>query len=231
MNGLDKARALVLAFGFSTACAGPATERTDEAARPTDDREQTGDEFVVEARQTLDALGDDLEGLETRNARLQGESAEAWAEAREEIVQTRQQLATDLDRLSGASTEDAEEIRVRVAESLATMTHHLQRADLITTDDEEFVAAARERLAEVDRDIESLRSDAARLPMDARDDASQSIEDLRSQANDVREAVTSIADAAPEEIAEQREGVADDVAALSASVRRESFEMRAEVDN
>jgi F0F1-type ATP synthase membrane subunit b/b' len=102
---------------------------------------------------------------------------------------------------------------------------------LATNGDAEFVTAARERLAEVERDIASLQSNAARLPMDAREEASQSVEDLRSQANDVSETVMSIADAAPQEIAEQREEVADDVAALSASVRRESFELQAALEN
>jgi hypothetical protein len=231
MKKVDRALAFMLALGLSAACAGPQPERGDDA-RPSDRNESAADEFVSEARQALNELGDEFEELETRNADLQGESAEAWAEAREEIVQVRQSLATDLDRLSGASTEDAEDVRSRVAESLATMTHHVERAELLATNgDAEFVTAARERLAEVERDIASLQSNAARLPMDAREEASQSVEDLRSQANDVSETVMSIADAAPQEIAEQREEVADDVAALSASVRRESFELQAALEN
>ena len=231
MMQLDKALALAIALGLGAACAGPQTERSDEAARPSDRVEQTGDGFASEAREALNDLGDELEELETNNADLRGESAEAWAETREEIVQVRQQLATDLDRLGGASTADANEVRTRIANNLATMTHHVERAKLLATDDAEFATVVRNRLTEVDRDIESLRSDAARLPMDAREEASQSVEDLRSQANDVRESVMSIADAAPQDVAEQREEVADDVAQLSAAVQRESFELRSDLEN
>jgi hypothetical protein len=112
------------------------------------------------------------------------------------------------------------------------MTHRVERAELLATDgNEEFVSAARERLAEADRDIQSLQAEAARLPMEARDDISRSVEDLRSQANDVRESVTSFNDAGPQEIAEQREEVAEEVASLTASVRRETFEMQAQLEN
>jgi hypothetical protein len=41
----------------------------------------------------------------------------------------------------------------------------------------------------------------------------------------------SMADAAPQEIAEQREEVAEEVATLSATVRRESFEMRSDLES
>ena len=100
---------------------------------------------------------------------------ETRAEAREEIVQVRQQLATDLDLLGGASTADADEVRTRVANNLGTMTHHEERAKLLATDDAEFATVVRNRLTEVDRDSESLRSDAARLTMDALEEAAVSV--------------------------------------------------------
>ena len=106
MKKPEKALALMLALALSAACAGPQPERGEEAGLPNDRNEQTGD-FVSEARQALDELGDDFDELETRNARLQGENAEAWAESRDEIVRAREALNTDLERLDGASTENA----------------------------------------------------------------------------------------------------------------------------
>jgi hypothetical protein len=231
MKRLDGVFALVLALGLSAGCVGYQTEN-EEAARPNDRVQPTGDAFVSEAREALDELNAKFRELETSNADLQGESATAWADAREEIVQVRQELATDLDRLGGTSTQDADEVRARVAQNLESMTHHVERAELLATDgNEEFISAARERLAEADRDIQSLQADAARLPMEAREDVSQSVEELRSQANNVRESVTSFTDAGPQEIAEQRDEVAEDVASLTASVRREAFELQAELEN
>jgi hypothetical protein len=230
MTRLDLSLALALALMCGTACAGPQRDRGEQAA-PSDD-EQVADQFRSEAREALDELNDEFRELETTNANLQGESATAWAETREQILQVRQELETDLDRLEGATTDEADDVRARVADSFETMTHHLERAKLLATDDnQEFVTAARNRLAEADRGIQSLQAEAARLPMQAREEVSQSVESLRSEANDVRETVMSFSNAAPQDIAEQREEVAEEVAALSASVRRETFEMQAELDN
>jgi hypothetical protein len=57
------------------------------------------------------------------------------------------------------------------------------------------------------------------------------VETLRGEANDVRETLTSMASAAPQQIAERRDDVADDVAALKAAVRRESFEIRSAMND
>jgi predicted regulator of Ras-like GTPase activity (Roadblock/LC7/MglB family) len=67
--------------------------------------------------------------------------------------------------------------------------------------------------------------------VDARQGASETVANLQTEVNDVRETLMSMSDAAPQEIAEQREQVAEEVAALSATVRRESFEMRSDLES
>ena len=57
----------------------------------------------------------------------------------------------------------------------------------------------------------------------------QSVESLRTEVEDVRETVMSIVYEAPDQIAERREAMAEDIAALFASVRRETFELHAEL--
>ena len=221
---------LALALGSTVGCAMPARETSEVSAR--DRVEQTGDPFTTAARRGFDELNDDFEELVTDNARLDGERAEEWAESREQILEVRQELATDMDRLETASRDDRDEIHSRIARNFETMTHRVERAKLLWGDDDrDFVSAARQRLEEVDQEIQALQSDAGRLPMEAREEASQTVEDLRRQRNDVEEVVESMADASPPEIEEQRDELANDVAALSATVQREGLELYAELDN
>jgi hypothetical protein len=229
MKKLEMGLTLALALGLGAGCAMPPRETSEVSARER--AEQTGDSFASVAREALNELNNDFEELVTDNARLDGERAEAWADTREQILEVRQELETDLERLETASRDNSEEIRSRFAQNFETMTHHVERAKLLATDGRDFVSAARQRLEEVDREIQSLQAGAGRLPMEAREDASRAVEDLRSQRNDVEEVVMSIADAAPQEIEEQRDELADDVAALSADVQREGLELQAELDN
>ena len=226
MKKVEMAATLALVLGLSTGCG--LTGRPTGEVNPRQGAEQT---FANAAREAFDDLNDDFEELVTANARLDGDRAGAWATTREEILEVRQELATDLDRLQGASRENSGETRSRVTENFETMTHRVERAKLLATDAGDFMSAARERLVEVDRDIASLQSDAGRLPMEARENASQAVEDLRQQRNDVQEAVTSMADASPQDIEGQRNDLAEDVATLSASVQRQGFEIQAELDN
>jgi ElaB/YqjD/DUF883 family membrane-anchored ribosome-binding protein len=221
----------------AAACGAPQQDRTLDADVPAGSEQATradsiqqDTQFESDARAALDELGAKFEELDARNRNLQGESAGAWATVREEIVQAGDQLESDLDRLGVAAVQEIDNLRMRIASNLETITHRVERAQLLAADGgEEFVNAARDRLAEIDQDIQTLQSEAAQLPMEAREAASQSVETLRSEANDVREAVTSMAEAAPQQIAEQRERLADDVASLWASVRRETLEMKSEL--
>lgn len=232
MNRLERSLALALALGLSAACTRPQDDEGELPGRADDDIEQAANEFVAETRQALNELGEDFQELEATNADLQGESAAAWANTREEIVQARQELEEDMARMERASAAEAEEIHARFADNLETMTHRVERAELLATDgSEELVNAAQRRIDEVDRNIESMQAETVRLPMEVRDGASQEVENLRTEASEVRESVMSLTDAAPQEIEEQREEIAEDVASLWASVRRERFEMQAELDN
>jgi hypothetical protein len=233
VNKLQTSLALVLALGLSAACTQPQQdELEDDASRAGEAVEQAANEVVTETREALNELGAEFRELETTNANLQGEGATAWAETREEIVQAREELETDLARMETATEAEAEAIHARVADNLETITHRVERAELLATDSgEEFVNAAQQRLAEIERDIESLRTETARLPMEVREETSETVESLREQANDVRESVQSAVDAAPERVADQRDELAEDVATLSATVRREMFELQAELDN
>ena len=229
--------AMTLALVFGTACMdsqrdqvelerGDTPERVGEAIR------EAADDFRDGAREAMDDLKEEFAELETNSANLQGESAAAWARTREEIVQARDEMETDMGRLQTAAADDLGDIRSNIADNYETMTQRVERAELLATDgNEEFVSEARERLAEADRDIQSLQTDAAGLPIEARQGASQIVDNLRSEANDVRDTLTLIAGAAPQQIAERRAAVADDVASLFASVRRESFEMRSALND
>jgi hypothetical protein len=224
----------MLVLGVSTACAGPQQDRGDmeasEAPSASEAVQATAEQFRNEAREALNELRADFDELEASNADLQGESAAAWAQVREEIVQIRQELETDVDRLQTAAAEESHLVRSRITQNFEAMTHRVERAELLATDgNEEFVNEAQERLAEIDANIQSLQSEAAKLPVEAREGASASVENLRTEANDVREAVRSMVEAAPQQIAEQREELAEDVAALSASVRREMLELHADL--
>jgi hypothetical protein len=232
MKKLDIALTLALVLGTSTACATSRQTGEVNAGDRAEQPEETGDAFASAARDALDELNDDFEELTTNSARFDGDRAEAWAETREEILEVRQALATDVDRLQGASREDAQGIRSRVMENLETMTHHIELAKLLATDGgREFVSAAQQSLDGTERQIQEIESDARELPMEVREVASEALEGLRRERNDVEEAVTSLADAAPQEIEEQRVQLADDVAAVSASARRAEFELQAELDN
>ena len=251
MKNTPMSLALILVLGASTACEGPREDRAEDqvdrvereaeqagdavqrgAERAGNAVQETADEFGNDAREALEELREEFDELETSNADLQGESAAAWTRARDEVVQVRQELEADLEQLENASAEEADGIRARIAQNFEAMTHRVERAELLAIDgNEEFLTEARERLAEIDRNIQALQADAARLPVEAREDASRTVESLRSEANDVRETMSSFTAAAPQQIAEQREEVAEDVAALSASVRREALELQADLDN
>jgi hypothetical protein len=239
MKGLNMPAVLMLVLGVSAACEAPPQDRTElhpdapaQPEQPTRGSEvqETADEFASDAREAWNELRAEFDELDARNGNLQGESAGAWAAVREEIVQARQQLEADLDRLEVAAVQEVDDMRSRIAANLETITHRVERAELLAVDSsDEFVNAAQERLAEIDQDIQSLQSEAAQLPMEARAAAAESVESLRTEANDVKENVMAMAEAAPQQVAEQREQLADDVASLWASVRRESLEMRSEL--
>jgi hypothetical protein len=226
--------ALALAMG---ACGQPQQEeaeidRNDAPARVGEAIEQGADRFRDGAREALNELGAAFDDLQESSANLQGESASAWAETREEIAEARVEIETDLERLQTAAAEDVDQIEARIASNIETMTHRVERAKLLATDsNEEFVAEARERLQEADQGIQSLGTEAAALPLEAREGAAEDVETLRQEANEVRETLTSIATEAPQQIAEKRDAVADDVAALKAAVRRESFEIRSALND
>jgi hypothetical protein len=231
MKKLDTVFTLALVLGLSTACAMPGRDTGESNPNGAAEAEQAANAFATSAREAYNGLNEDFDELVTANERLDGERAGAWTKTREEIVALREELGADLDSLQGASRETSGAIRSRITQNFEKMTHQVERARLIATDGPEFMAAARERLVEVDRDIVALQSDAGSLPVEARESASQAVEDLQQQRNDIQEAVTAMADAAPEEIEEQREDVSEDLAALSASVQREEFELQAELDN
>jgi len=194
--------------------------------------EEAGSQFMGAARETLDDLTAEFEELAARNARLDSDRAEVWEEQREDIAELRRQLAIDVELLESAPTEDREELHARIAENLGMMTHHVERAKLLATDGgEDLVVAARQRLSEVDRDIQSIEADAGRLAEEDREDASEVVEQLREQANEVEEDVLTLEDASPQAIEEQRDEVAESIAALSGTVQRESLELQAQLPN
>ena len=221
MGGIAGALAFALSVGL-----GCATSQAGSGP------EGTGNQFLGTARETLEDLTADFEELAARNARLDGDRAESWEEQREEIAELRRQLAIDVELLESAPTEEREEIHARIAQNLGTMTHQVERAKLLATDGgADLVVAARQRLSQVDRDIQAIEADASRLPVDDRENASELVEQLRERANEVEEDVLTLEDASPEAIEEQRDEVAEGVGALSGTVQRESLELQSQLSN
>src|SRR5689334_3953118 len=126
---------LVLALAGSTACSREEQADLDRTVeRAENGIQQTADQWTNDAREALNDLGNEFDELETRNANLQGESAAAWTEVRDQVRQIRQELANDVDRLQTSTAEEAHEVRARIARNFEGMTHRVERAKLLATD-------------------------------------------------------------------------------------------------
>lgn len=216
--------------GLVLACSESAREETEEAASAAaEDVELASEAFLAEAQRALDELSGQIDDLDMRRADAERASTD-WEEARREIDVAQQELESDLSRLRDATGQEAEALRVEAADALSTLTQRVERARLLAAETkQEFVSASQARLDEIDRDLRALRDEAAQLSADARQEALDGVESLRTEMEDLHDRVGALSETAREETAEERESVAEAIASLSASVRREWFELRGEL--
>jgi ElaB/YqjD/DUF883 family membrane-anchored ribosome-binding protein len=184
-------------------------------------------EMRIDLRSTLDDFGSQISDLDERFMSANGATAEEWAETREELSAYRQTMEDDLARLGTASKEEADQLTEGIASDLEEFTHRVERAQLESVENaEEFVAAAQDRLSRLDQDFRMLEQEAQGLPMEARDEASETMQGFRTTAEEIRTQLQGLAQASAEQISEEREEIAEDVGSLTASVKRELFEAR-----
>ncbi len=178
-------------------------------------------------RSTLDQFGVQMERLDQRYQSATENVAATWSETRAEIREYREGLEANLARLEGASVDEAQRLKRQMAEDLERLTERLERADLeAVEDDREFLSASRDRMVRVEEDLEVLGDEVASLSAEAREEASATLEALRDQAGKLETRLDGLSDATAEEIESRRTDIARALGALTASVRRELFEMR-----
>jgi hypothetical protein len=198
---------------------------TVEAA--TEDIRQASQAFLDEAREATDDLGQKFDDLEARYATATDEAAGEWESTRAELAEARQDLEADLTRMRAATGAEAEALRGEIADDIQGLTERVAHARLAAAENgEEFVAASRAQLTEIDEDIRNLQAETALMSEGARAGVSDAISELRFEADHLEETVSSIAGAGEEEVSEVRDDVAQAIASLTASVRREWLEIR-----
>jgi hypothetical protein len=177
-------------------------------------------EFVADARAILDEIDSEVAELDSMGAATAAGMGEQWDETKEGITRALGDVTVRVTELGTTTGERADELRGEVATGLETLTQRVEHAKLAAVDgSHDFVAAARDKLAEIELDLESLRAEVG-------DDAAVAVEHLRAEADDLRQRIRDMEEALPTEIAEAREGLAEAIATLSASIQREWFEAR-----
>lgn len=178
-------------------------------------------------RSTLDQYGAQMERLDQRYLSATDNAAASWAEKRSEIRAYREGLEANLARLEGATVDEAQRLKREMAEDLEHLTERLERADLEAMEDhEEFLSASRDRMVRLEEDLEVLGGEVASLSAEAREEASATLEAFRDKAGKLATRLDALSDATAEEIESRRTDIAQALGALTASVRRELFEMR-----
>lgn len=231
MRGATNPAMAMMTALLCTACGPGDQDMSDQletgAEQAADQVQQAAQGFTDRARGALDDLDEQLSELDSEYSDLQGDAAAGWDQARQEIEQTRDALSDDLSRLADASGTEAEELRGRIAGEIETLTRTTETAELRAKQaPEEFVAASRDQLREIDQDIEALRAEAvSTLDTPQRQEVMTEIDGMRQQADEIAQRVSSMADATPDAIAEARDELTEVIASLSASVRRQAFEI------
>jgi hypothetical protein len=206
--------ALLLMPGLLCSACGPATNDEEGASSP--DAEAA--EFVADARAILNEIDSEVAELDSIGAATAEAMGQEWDEAKEDITRTLDDVGVRVAALGTSTGERAAELRIEVATGLETLTQRVERAKLDAVDgSHDFLAAARDKLAELELDLEALRAEVG---------ADAAFETLRADVEALRQRVNDMEQALPTEVAEAREGLADAIATLSASIQREWFEAR-----
>lgn len=214
---------LVLALAvLGTACADRPDTEVDESAAVTDEAYMAAvTELRSDVRSVLDELSAEIDRLEQSSSEARQEMAEEWSETREEIREHRSELEAELARLETASRDDARSVKEEIAEDIEELTRQVEHARLDAIEGgDEFVAASQEELTEIERNLQTLVMD----PQASEDD--ETLADLRERSAELATRTEALTVASAEEIEEDRTDLTEEIAALSASVQRELFEMR-----
>ena len=208
---------LLLLQGLIWSACGPGTNE-DGAGGSLLEAEAA--EFVADARAILNEIDSEVAALDSVGAATAAGMGEQWDDTKEDIARALDDVTVGVAELGTTTGERADQLRGEVATGLETLTHRVERAKLVAVDgSHDFVAAARDKLSEIDLDLEALRAEVG-------DDAGAAVEALRADADDLRQRISDMEEALPTEIDEARESLAEAIATLSASIQREWFEAR-----
>jgi hypothetical protein len=213
-----------LALLFAAGC----MDSAQDDATPTADalREATA-ELRQDVRLTLDGFVAQMERLDRRYTSAADDMAATWSDTQSEMREYKERIEAKLGSLEVASAEDARRLRREIAEDIERMTARLERAELEAVETgEDFVSASQDRLVRLEEDFRALREEAASLSAEAREEAAGPLEELRERASDLETRLDGLGDATAAEIESQRTDIAQAIGTLTASVRRELFEMR-----
>lgn len=213
---------------FAVGCTDREQEQIqNDAAVSAAEFRATMNDLRLDLRSTLDEFGSQIAELDDRYVTANEEMAEGWQATRDEIREYRRDLEADLVRLESATADEAEGLRDDIADGVEELTHRVERAELQAVENaDEFVTASNERLTRLDEDVRELERGTIALPMERREEASETVRDLNERAADIRTRLGDLVDASAEEISEEREEIAESISSLTASVKREMFELR-----
>jgi hypothetical protein len=207
--------------------AGCVDSAQDEAAATADALRAATAELQQDVRSTLDRFGAQIERLDQRYMSASDDMAATWSDTRSEMREYREGLEAKLATLEAASAEDARRLKREIAQDLERLTERLERAELESVEGgKEFVSASRDRMVRLEEDFRALGDEAASLSAAAREEASGPLGVLRDRASELGTQLDGLTGATAEEIASQRTDIAQAIGTLTASVRRELFEMR-----
>ncbi len=188
---------------------------------------EAANELRGDVRSALDDAGQRIERLDERYMSASEEVAADWSDSRAEMREYSQGLEADLAELETAGEEEAVELKREIAEDLEQLTERVERAQLESFETgEEFVSASRDRMVQLEQDFQELEGEAASLSEEGRADASRTMDGFNDRAGELGRQLQELAGATAEEIDEERDDIAQGLSSLTASVRRELFEMR-----
>lgn len=206
---------------FATAC----TER-QEARVEADTAE--GQQELSEARRTATATADrDLSEIDASIASLERASQNATAETREAYNESlnrlrtrRTELRADMDRYATATDNEFDDLEGRVGRGRMELRRDVGDARLrLAQNREEFAAAARERLADLDREIADVERGTANATAEARGKSAEAAAELRTERQQLGARVDAVGQATEAQFAELRDDVAGGFSRFGQNVR------------
>jgi methyl-accepting chemotaxis protein len=84
-------------------------------------------------------------------------------------------------------------------------------------------------LTRLEQDLRALEQEAPALSVEVRESATQTMRDFNARTGELRAQLDELADATAEQISDEREEIAEDIGSLTASVKRQLFEVRQSV--